>query len=194
MFLTYSFLLDEAVSTDSTESSLLKQPLFCTGDKTNKMSVRPAKTQISLGFRPVWSESSLSAWRNLGSLATHWAHSEDWVDAQAVWVFAGRTVTLLVLSCRGSYIFSFKPMEHWPEQSWKPALIVRMKQREVTSLTTELPFHCFCFVTVLLLWKWRFFYFQRIIIIYCQEMYFGELKFGVINILFWNIIHWFWSC
>ena len=40
-------------------------------DKTNKMSVRPAKTQISLGIRPVWAESSLSAWRKLGSLATH---------------------------------------------------------------------------------------------------------------------------
>ena len=54
--------------------------------KTNKMSVRPAKTQISLGIRPVWSESSLSAWRKLGSLATHWACSEDWsdwADAQA---------------------------------------------------------------------------------------------------------------
>ena len=46
-------------------------------DKTNKMSVRPAKTQISLGIHPVWSESSLSAWRNLGSLATHLVHSED---------------------------------------------------------------------------------------------------------------------
>ena len=46
-------------------------------DKTNKMSVHPAKTQISLGIRPVWSESPLSAWRQLGSLATHWAHSED---------------------------------------------------------------------------------------------------------------------
>ena len=35
---------------------------------------------------PVWSASSLSAWRKLGSLATHWAHSEDWsdwADAQA---------------------------------------------------------------------------------------------------------------
>ena len=30
-------------------------------DKTNKMSVRPAKTQISLGIHPVWSESSLCA-------------------------------------------------------------------------------------------------------------------------------------
>ena len=28
-------------------------------DKTNKMTVHPGKTQISLGIRPVWSESSL---------------------------------------------------------------------------------------------------------------------------------------
>ena len=30
-------------------------------DKTSKMSERPAKTQISLGIRSVWSESSLYA-------------------------------------------------------------------------------------------------------------------------------------
>ena len=30
-------------------------------DKTDKVIVRPAKTQISLGIRPVWSESSLCA-------------------------------------------------------------------------------------------------------------------------------------
>ena len=55
-------------------------------DKTNKVTVRPAKTWISLGIRPVWSESSLSTWIKLGSLATQWAHSEDWsdwMDAQA---------------------------------------------------------------------------------------------------------------
>ena len=68
--------------------------------KPTKCHVRPAKTQISLGIRPVWSESSLSAWKKLGSLATQWAHSEDsdqtgrmprlnwvfwsdWADAQA---------------------------------------------------------------------------------------------------------------
>ena len=45
-------------------------------DKTNKMSVRPAKTQISLGICPVWSESSLSARRKLGSLATHSAQAK----------------------------------------------------------------------------------------------------------------------
>ena len=44
--------------------------------KPTKWHVRPAKTRISLGIRPVWSESSLSAWRQLGSLATHWAHSK----------------------------------------------------------------------------------------------------------------------
>ena len=35
-------------------------------DKTNKSAVRPAKTQISLGIHPVWSESSLSASFALG--------------------------------------------------------------------------------------------------------------------------------
>ena len=52
--------------------------------KPTKWYVRPAKTQISPYICPVWSEFSLSAWRKLGSLATHWAHSEDsdWADAQ----------------------------------------------------------------------------------------------------------------
>ena len=45
-------------------------------DKSTKWPVRPAKTQTSLGIRPVWSESSLSAWRKLRSLATYWAHSD----------------------------------------------------------------------------------------------------------------------
>ena len=70
------------------------------------MSVPPAKTRISRSIRPVGSESSLSTWWKLGSLATHWAHSEDsdqtgWMS-RLIWVFAGRTVTLFVLSCRGS--------------------------------------------------------------------------------------------
>ena len=75
--------------------------------KTNKMTVRPAKTQNSLDIIPVWSESSLSAWRSTGSLATHWVHSEDcsdWVDAQADLSSLGAQVILLVLSCCGSYI------------------------------------------------------------------------------------------
>ena len=76
----------------------------------NKVSVRPAKTQISLGIRPGWSESSLFAWRNIGSLTTHWAHSEDSDQTgrmpRLIWVFAGRTLTLLVLSYRGLILIS----------------------------------------------------------------------------------------
>ena len=76
--------------------------------KPRKWHVRPAKTQISLGIRPVWSESPLSAWRKLGSLATQWAHSEDSDQTgrmlKLFWVFAGRTVILLILSWGGSII------------------------------------------------------------------------------------------
>ena len=77
--------------------------------KPTKWHVRPAKTQISLGIRPVWSEYSLSTWRKLGSLATHWAHSEGSDQTgrmpRLIWVFAGRTVILLVLSRGGSNCF-----------------------------------------------------------------------------------------
>ena len=66
-------------------------------DKTNKMTVRPAKTQISLE----------SAWRKLGSWATHWAHSEDSDQtgrmSRLIWVFAGCTV----LSWGGSVILYY---------------------------------------------------------------------------------------
>ena len=62
--------------------------------KPTKWHVRPTKTRISLGIRPVWSESSLSAWRKLGCWATHWVHSEDsdqtgWMP-RLISVFAGR--------------------------------------------------------------------------------------------------------
>ena len=77
-------------------------------DKTNKMCVHPVKTQISLGIHPIWSMSSLSAWRKLGSLATHWVHSEDSGQTgrmpRLICVFAGHTATLLVLLCRSSII------------------------------------------------------------------------------------------
>ena len=60
--------------------------------------------------RRLWSdwvlESSLSAWRKAGSLATHWAQSEDSEQTgqmpRLIWAFAGRTATLLVLSWGGS--------------------------------------------------------------------------------------------
>ena len=46
-------------------------------------------------------------WRKFGSLTTHWAHSEDSDQTgrmpRLIWIFAGCTLLLLVLSCRGSY-------------------------------------------------------------------------------------------
>ena len=75
--------------------------------KPTKWHVRPAKTQISLGIHPGWSEPLLSAWRKLGSLGTHKAHSKDSDQTgrmpRLIWVFAGRTVILLVLSWGGSF-------------------------------------------------------------------------------------------
>ena len=59
--------------------------------KPTKWPVRPAKTQIGLGIRPGWSESSLSVWRNTGSSVTHWAHSKDSDQTgrmpRLIWVF-----------------------------------------------------------------------------------------------------------
>ena len=70
-------------------------------DKTNKMTVRPAKTQISLGIRPVWSESSLcTQWVAKDRRFFH-ADSEDSDQTgrmpRLIWVFTGRTLILLVL-------------------------------------------------------------------------------------------------
>ena len=87
----------------NTDSLIFEPP----HDKTNNVVVRPATTRIGLGIRPVWSESLLSAWRKLGSLATHWMHSEDSGQTgrmpRLIWVFAGCTLTLLVLSRGGSF-------------------------------------------------------------------------------------------
>ena len=73
--------------------------------QNNKMAVRPAKTQISLGIRPVWSEFSLCAWWVVKDPSFPHADSEDsdqtgWMP-RLIWVFAGRIAILLVLSCRG---------------------------------------------------------------------------------------------
>ena len=64
-------------------------------DKANKMTVRPAKTQISLGIRPVWSESSLcTEWVAKDPSFLH-ADNEDSDQTgrmpRLIWVFAGRT-------------------------------------------------------------------------------------------------------
>ena len=100
--------------------------LSCLMTKPVKWHVRPAKTQISLGIRPVWSEPSLSAWRKLGSLATHWGHSKDTDQTRLmlrlIWVFAGRTVILLVMRWLILLLFLTMPEEGsdlWLGHSWR---------------------------------------------------------------------------
>ena len=84
-------------------------------DKTNKVSVRPAKTRISLGIRPVWSESSLSAWRKLGvlnyPLSAQRRRWSDWADSQADlslhWAhshFVGFVMSRLICSCHAALL------------------------------------------------------------------------------------------
>ena len=92
--------------------------------RTTKPTIRLvhlAKTQISLGIRPGWSELSLFAWRKLGSLATHWVRSKDSDQTgrvpRLIWVFAGRTYILLVSSCAGSNVFMHCLLEQLIDQT-----------------------------------------------------------------------------
>ena len=108
---TFFFFIDErliSVFMVHRQTSSQAKHLSCLVTKPTKWHVHPVKTQISLVVRPVWSESSLSAWRKLVSLATHWVHSEDSDQTgqmpRLIWVFAGHTVILLVLSWGGSFL------------------------------------------------------------------------------------------
>ena len=111
-------------------------------DKTNKMTMRPAKTQISLGIRPVWSVFAVrmkKAWVLSYQLSAQWRLWSDWADAQAdlslrpVWsVLAGRTFTVLILSWGGSY-----------EQ--KVQTQVRLVLEELLEEQSDLGMHCLPF-------------------------------------------------
>ena len=54
-------------------------------DKTNRTSVRPAKTQISLGIRPVWAEFSLCAQCVAKDPSFLHADSEDSDQTGRIW-------------------------------------------------------------------------------------------------------------
>ena len=75
--------------------------------------MHPAKTRISLGIQP--GQTSLSAWRNLGSIDSQWAHIEytnqtGWMP-RLIWVFAGRTC-----HCVGFDAWRLK----WQNLHWGP--------------------------------------------------------------------------
>ena len=84
--------------------------------KPTKWPVCPAKTQISLGIRPLWSESLLSAWWKVESLATHKAHSED--SDQTRWRtdhFVGFVMRRLICWFRRlTKLKLYENMSNWP--------------------------------------------------------------------------------
>ena len=70
-------------------------------DKTNKTSVRPAKTKISLGICRVWSESSLCAQLVAEDPSFLQADSEDWSDYTHVpFCWFCRAAAHLIYNCR----------------------------------------------------------------------------------------------
>ena len=89
--------------------------------KPTKWPVRPGQTQISVGIRPVWSESSLSACKSSGSFATHWAHSEDsdqtGLMSRLIWVFAMRTSFVGLVMRRLISEFTAKHVD--PDQAFR---------------------------------------------------------------------------
>ena len=75
-------------------------------DKTNTMTVRPAKTQINLGIHPVWSASSLCDQWEAKDPNFLRADSEDSDQngriPRLIWVFAGRTCHFVTWNCKVS--------------------------------------------------------------------------------------------
>ena len=69
-------------------------------DKTNKMTVRPAKTQIRLGIRPVWSHSSLCV-KWVAKDPSFPSGCPDWSESSL-----GAHASLLVLSWGGPYFIT----------------------------------------------------------------------------------------
>ena len=103
-------------------------------DKTNKMTVHPAKTQISLGIHPVWSESLLCAQIVAKDPSFLHADSEDWSD----WADAQADLSLCWvhrLFCRFCQEAAHKKHPTHPPPSyiaWNPNIIMDAQTLKVT--------------------------------------------------------------
>ena len=98
------------------------------------MTVRPAKTQISLGICPVWSESSLCAHWLAKDLSFLHADSED--SDQTGRIFAGRTCDFLGFAMR-RLILKEKFWKIVPELSEKLSCYFRIYRHDQLSYLVE---------------------------------------------------------
>ena len=92
-------------------------------DKTSEVTVHPAKTQISLGIRPVWSESSLCAEWVAKDLSFLHVNNEDSDQT-------GR-IPRLILSLR-----------------WAHSHFVGFVMRRLIYTSNDILFLCYCNTTV----------------------------------------------
>ena len=110
--------------------------------KPTKLHVRPAKTHISLGIRPVWSESLLCAqWVAKDPSFLH-ADSEDSDQTgrmpRLIWVFAGRTCHFVgFVTRRLISVFWLQKFKHVLLRFWKAVNI--LMSRDMTK-----PTKCVC--------------------------------------------------
>ena len=94
---------------------IMKRNMIQHMTKWTKWHVHPAKTWISLGIRQVWSESSLSAWRKLRSLATHWAQARTLIrlGRRPGWSESSLGAQSFCWFCRVAAVFTVHLKKAW---------------------------------------------------------------------------------
>ena len=178
--------------------------------KQTRWPARPAKTRIRLGIRPVWSQSSISAWRNLGFFATHWAHSEDSDRIERmyrlIWVFAECTWHLF-LSCGGSRCTTTTTTTtfatHWAHSEdsgqtwWMHRLISVLAERKcrfvgflVQRLRMHYYFHYYYYTTEQCLYKlYTFSMIENLYTTLFSDVLFVVAKYETEKIIFVHSLH-----
>ena len=108
-------------------------------DKTNKMAIAPSEDTDQPVHPPsLITESSLSAWRNIGSSATNWVHCEDSDQTERmprlIWVFVGHKSHLVGfvmrwLTFRKCILIFASGLRNKPH-FWKPCSLALWLQRQ----------------------------------------------------------------
>ena len=132
--------------------TILDEPLH---DKTNKMNVRPAKTQITLGILPVWSVFAVrmkKAWV-LSYPLIRQGGFPDWSESSL------GALILLVLSCCGSYIKVEAYDALWHGLRTRVLLLHHYLSPYTTILIMTFPEHTYN-VTRVCFYLWQFFMFS----------------------------------
>ena len=166
LFIVFQIIQESLVSICAIEENNSVSNMSRIVTKQVKWHVRPVKTQIGLGIRQVWSESSLCAQWVAKDPSFLQADSEDTDQTgrmpRLIWVFAGRTchfvgcVTMRIIYCSehiyytfGNFILFhsckilFKVFYMWGLCNTVSWLIIRMRHSfyDVTVVYVRLSFY-----------------------------------------------------